>query len=75
LAWFLLWWRRCQAKSFFYFVVAYDFDFARMKSVKHKPRFQIKWNTGERIEKPVKGKGSFTRKEKHKKKIDPDNQN
>jgi stalled ribosome alternative rescue factor ArfA len=46
-----------------------------MKSVKHKPRFQIKWNTGERIEKPVKGKGSFTRKEKHKKKIDPDNQN
>jgi hypothetical protein len=43
--------------------------------MKSKPRFQVKWNTGERVEKPVKGKGSFTRKEKHKKKIDPDTQN
>ena len=43
--------------------------------MKSKPRFQVKWNTGERFEKPVKGKGSFTRKEKHKKKIDPDAQN
>ena len=63
------------SEIFFYFVVEHGFVFDRIRSMKSKPRFQVKWNTGERVEKPVKGKGSFTRKEKYKKKIDPDNQN
>lgn len=30
-----------------------------------KPRFLIKFNTGVRVHKPRKGKGSYNRKEKH----------
>jgi hypothetical protein len=43
---------------------------AAMKKKIDKPRFHVPWNTGERVEKPVKGKGSFSRKEKHKKRFD-----
>jgi len=43
---------------------------ATMKKKIDKPRFHVPWNTGERVEKPVKGKGSFSRKEKHKKRFD-----
>jgi hypothetical protein len=43
---------------------------ATMKKKINKPRFLIPWNIGERVEKPVKGKGSFSRKEKHKKRFD-----
>ncbi len=43
---------------------------ATMKKKIDKPRFLIPWNVGERVEKPAKGKGSFLRKEKHKKRFD-----
>lgn len=37
-----------------------------MKGKKKKPRFHIPWDTGERIERPKKGKGSYDRKNKEK---------
>jgi len=43
---------------------------AAMKRKIYKPRFLIPWNVGERVEKPAKGKGSFSRREKHKKRFD-----
>ncbi|HEY1172347.1 MAG TPA: alternative ribosome rescue factor ArfA [Verrucomicrobiae bacterium] len=30
-----------------------------------KPRVRVKWNTGERVHKPKKGKGSYHRRPKH----------
>ena len=30
-----------------------------------KPRVRIKWNTGVRVHKPKKGKGSYQRRPKH----------
>jgi hypothetical protein len=36
---------------------------------KPKIRRQVKWNTGQRVEKPKKGKGSYSRKIKYKNKI------
>jgi len=35
-----------------------------------RPRTLIDWNTGERVERPKKGKGSYKRKRKHKKRLD-----
>jgi stalled ribosome alternative rescue factor ArfA len=38
-----------------------------------KPRFTVKFNTGERVHKPKKGKGSYDRKtDKQKNKKDKD---
>jgi len=41
-----------------------------MKTNKSKIRVRVEWNTGTRVETPVKGKGSYTRKNKHKKNLD-----
>ena len=42
--------------------------------MKYKPRSKIEWNTGQRIHKPSKGKGSYRRNSKHKK-LDDDKSN
>jgi len=41
-----------------------------MKNNKKKIRVRVDWNTGSRIELPVKGKGAYSRKNKHKKNFD-----
>jgi hypothetical protein len=64
--------RTYRSQGFIFFVAisgVYDI-IAAMKKKIDKPRFHVPWNTGERVEKPVKGKGSFSRKEKHKKRFD-----
>jgi hypothetical protein len=33
-----------------------------MKTTTNKPRAAVRWNTGTRVHKPKKGKGSYTRK-------------
>lgn len=37
-----------------------------MKKRKQYGRVQAQFNTGTRVERPAKGKGSYTRKKKHK---------
>ena len=33
-----------------------------MKNTTNKPRAAVRWNTGTRVHKPKKGKGSYTRR-------------
>ena len=33
-----------------------------MKTTTNKPRAAVRWNTGTRVHKPKKGKGSYTRR-------------
>ncbi len=33
-----------------------------MKKTTNKPRAAVRWNTGTRVHKPKKGKGSYTRR-------------
>jgi len=33
-----------------------------MKKTTNKPRVNVRWNTGSRVHKPKKGKGSYERK-------------
>jgi len=68
----------CQAKSFLkkslLFVLRFD-SLGDMKNNKKKIRIRVEWNTGTRIELPVKGKGAYSRKNKHKKGFDTDEEN
>jgi hypothetical protein len=33
----------------------------QMKNINNKPRVTVRWNTGSRVHKPKKGKGSYER--------------
>ena len=43
---------------------------SKKKDKAWRPRTLIDWNTGERVERPKKGKGSYKRKRKHKRPLD-----